>query len=160
MSDTVSDTAAARVQRNLLRLGAGLFLLGLLSGLVTQAMANPRMGLSAHMQGITNGVFLIALGAAWRHVRLGRRLQWAAFWLLAYGTVMNWLATSLAALWGTGQMTPIVSPEPSAPPWQEAIVSAGLLTLTLAMLAGIVLVLIGLFRRPNAGLTLGDSERR
>lgn len=130
----------------LIRLGLALFLLGLASGLVTGMMANPRMGLSAHMQGITNGVFLLALGAIWPKVHLPAWGHRAAFWLLAYGTVINWLSTSLAAFWGTGKMTPIVSPNPTAKPWQETMVSIGLLSLTLAMLAGTIIVLAGLFR--------------
>lgn len=135
------------IQKRLLVLGAALFLLGLLSGLVTGFMANPRMGLSAHMQGLTNGTFLLALGAAWPHVALGPRLQSLAFWLLAFGTVANWVATSLAAFWGTGELTPIISPEPAAAGWQEGVVSILLMALTLAMLAGSALVLAGFLRR-------------
>ena len=135
------------IQKRFLVLGAGLFLLGLVSGFLTGLMANPRMGLSAHMQGLTNGMFLIALGAAWSHVALSPRWAGAAFWLIAFGTVANWIATSLAAFWGTGIMTPIISPEPVAANWQEAIVSALLLGLTLAMLAGTVIVLAGFMRK-------------
>ena len=135
------------IQKRFLVLGAALFLLGLVSGLLPGIMANPRMGLSAHMQGLTNGMFLIALGAAWPHVSLGDRLEPLCFWLLAFGTLANWLATSLAAFWGTGQLTPIISPDPTAPGWQEAIVSVMLLSLTLAMLAGTALVLAGFLRK-------------
>jgi hydroxylaminobenzene mutase len=50
-----------------------LFLLGLLTGLVEQNLANQRMGLAAHLEGVMNGTFLLALGAIWTRVRLSRR---------------------------------------------------------------------------------------
>lgn len=134
------------LQKGFLSLGATLFLLGLVSGLVTGMMANPRMGLSAHMQGLTNGMFLIAVGAAWQFVRLGRLAALATFLLLAYGTVANWVSTTLAAVWNTGQLTPIHGAEPNALPWQESIVSAGLLSLTVAMIIGTLLLMIGFVR--------------
>lgn len=140
---------AARQKDRLLQLGALLFLFGLLSGLVTGLMANPRMGLSAHMQGLTNGTFLLAAGAVWDRVNLGPRTKAVAFFALAFGTSVNWLMTQLAALWGTGKMTPIVGAGHEGADWQEIVVSTGLLALTLAMLAGAGLLLAGLLRRAN-----------
>ncbi len=75
------------LQKAFLVLGTMLFLAGLLTGLATGVMANPRMGLSAHMQGLTNGMFLLAVGASWRFVSSGPLMSKATFWLLAYGTV-------------------------------------------------------------------------
>jgi len=46
----------------LLQFGYGLFLLGLLTGLGIPLLANPRMGLSSHLEGVMNGIFLIGLG--------------------------------------------------------------------------------------------------
>jgi hydroxylaminobenzene mutase len=128
---------AARQKDRLLQLGALLFLLGLLSGLVTGLMANPRMGLSAHMQGLTNGTFLLAAGAVWDRVNLGPRTKAVAFWALAFGTSVNWL------------MKPIVGAGHEGADWQEIVLSTGLLALTLAMLAGAGLLLAGLLRRAN-----------
>jgi len=45
--------------------GMLLFLLGLITGLLEQRFANVRMGLSAHLEGVMNGILLLALGAAW-----------------------------------------------------------------------------------------------
>lgn len=39
-----------------------LFLLGLVTGLMEQHFINLRMGVSAHLEGVLNGIFLIALG--------------------------------------------------------------------------------------------------
>ncbi len=115
-----------------------LFLLGLVSGLVTGAMTNPRMGLSAHLEGVMNGTFLLAVGAIWRHVSLSLRLQSVTFWAFAYGTVVNWMSIQLAAFWGTGRMTPLAAPGREAAGWQEAIVAFGLISLTVAMLVGLM----------------------
>ena len=136
-------------QKAFLVLGSSLFLLGLLTGLATGILANPRMALSAHIQGLTNGMFLLAVGATWRHVKLSKGWASATFWLLAYGTVMNWVSTTLAALWNTGALTPIHGPQPTATEWQESIVSFGLLSLTIAMIAGTVILLIGYARKSN-----------
>ena len=45
--------------------GMLLFMLGLITGLLEQRFTNVRMGLSAHLEGVINGIFLLALGAAW-----------------------------------------------------------------------------------------------
>jgi hydroxylaminobenzene mutase len=45
--------------------GMLLFLFGLVTGLLEQRLTNMRMGLSAHLEGVMNGTFLIALGAIW-----------------------------------------------------------------------------------------------
>lgn len=65
--------------RRLLWHGMLLFVLGLLTGLVSQNFTNPRMGLSAHLEGIMNGTFLLAVGAAWNHARLSERAASVAF---------------------------------------------------------------------------------
>lgn len=130
----------------LVRIGVALVLVALLTGLAAPALANPRMGLSSHLAGLSGGILLIALGAAWRFVRLGQRGQAAAVVLLAYGNIANWLATFLAALWNAGAMMPIAAPTPSAAAWQEAVVQACLISLTPAMLVGVGLVLWGVRR--------------
>jgi hydroxylaminobenzene mutase len=148
MSST--DRATSPIQRRLLILGATLFLLGLLTGFVPGALANPRMGLASHLEGVMNGTFLIALGAAWGHVGLGARAEGIAFWSLGFGTTANWLTTLLAAVWGTGRMTPLAAPGLKGLPWQEAVVSAGLVALSVAMLLGTTLVLFGFVRNARS----------
>ena len=55
------------------------------------------MGLAAHLEGVMNGIFLVALGAIWAEVRLSARLEAAAYWSALYGTCANWAFTTLAA---------------------------------------------------------------
>src|SRR5262249_32471634 len=66
-------------KRRLLWHGMFLFLLGLLTGFVEQNFTNVRMGLAAHLEGVMNGIFLLALGAIWAEVGLSPRLKVAAY---------------------------------------------------------------------------------
>jgi hydroxylaminobenzene mutase len=130
--------------RNLMWHGMFLFLLGLATGLVEQRFTNVRMGLSAHLEGLFNGIFLIALGAIWTEVRL---LPWAkatAYWAALYSTYGNWLVTTLAAIFGTAASTPIASAGHSGQAWQESLVGTGFLSVAVVIIACSLLVLWGL----------------
>ena len=48
-------------KRRLLWHGMFLFLIGLFTGLVEDRFSNLRMGLAAHLEGVMNGTFLVAL---------------------------------------------------------------------------------------------------
>jgi hydroxylaminobenzene mutase len=72
--------------RRLMFHGMCLFVLGLLTGFAEQHFANVRMGLAAHLEGLMNGTFLIALGAIWPQVRLSPLTTTIAFWTVLYGT--------------------------------------------------------------------------
>lgn len=138
-------TASAPTARRLVLLGAVLVMLGLLTGFVSGSLANPRMGLASHLEGLMNGTLLIALGAAWGHVRLPSGQEAWAFRLLAFGTLANWLATLLAAAWGAGGQTmPLTAAGFIAAPWQETVVSVLLIVLSCAMVGAVGLVLKGL----------------
>ena len=140
--------ADVSIARRLVLLGAVLVLLGLLTGLVSSGLANPRMGLASHLAALTGGTLLIALGAAWAHVRLSAKAESATFWLLAYGSLANWLATLLAAIWGAGQANmPLAAGAHQAQPWQEVLVTALLISLSLALVLALVLVIKGLLAR-------------
>ena len=132
--------------RRLIWYGMFLFLLGLLTGFVEPKFANPRMGLAAHLEGVMNGIFLVALGAAWAHVRLSPGLSSTAYWTALYGTYANWAVTSLAAILGTAALSPITGAGHGGRPWQEAIVTVGFLSVSIAIVACSILVLWGLRR--------------
>lgn len=133
-------------KRRLMWHGMFLFLLGLISGLMEPHFSNPRMGLAAHLEGILNGIFLIALGAIWLEINLGSRLKAATYWLVLYGTYANWAITTLAAIFGTGALSPITAPGRSALPWQEMLVTLGFISVGLTIISATVLILYGLRR--------------
>jgi hydroxylaminobenzene mutase len=137
--------------RRLLWHGMLLFVLGLLTGLFQEHLRNPRMGLAAHLEGLMNGTFLLALGAAWFQVRLSPRLSSVAYWTAICGTYGNWGVTTLAAVFGTAAMTPLASAGYSGPRWQELLVTIGFVGVGIAILIASILLLFAF--RGNADAT-------
>jgi len=133
-------------KRQLILHGMFLFVLGLLTGFVEPQFTNPRMGLAAHLEGVMNGIFLIALGAAWAEVRLPPRVKVAAYWGVLYGTYANWAVTTLAAILGTAALSPISAAGHRAQPWEEGVVTFGFISVGLVIVASSVLILLGLRR--------------
>lgn len=130
--------------------GTALFLLGLGTGLAGGHASNPRMGLSAHLEGVMNGILLIALAGIWQEIRLPEALGRATFRLALYGAYSNWCVTVLAAVLGTGSMTPIAAEGRSAAPWKEVLVSLGFGSVALSTLLASALILAGLRARRRA----------
>jgi hydroxylaminobenzene mutase len=136
--------------RRLMFHGMCLFLLGLLTGFAEQHFANVRMGLAAHLEGVMNGIFLLALGAAWPHVRLSATATAIAFWTMLYGTYVNWFVTLLAAIFGTAALSPITGVGHSGLPWQESLVTAGFMSVGIVIVLASALVLWGLRKQAQA----------
>ncbi len=130
--------------RRLMWHGMFLFLIGLLTGFVEQHFANTRMGLAAHLEGVMNGTFLVALGAVWTEVRLSSWTKAVAYWTALCGTYRNWIVTTLAAVFGTAALSPITGAGHRGQPWQESVVTLGFLFVGTTIIAASVLVLWGL----------------
>ena len=133
-------------QRRLMWHGMLLFLLGLLTGFAETNFANVRMGLAAHLEGVMNGIFLLALGGAWTRLRFSPAIETAAFWLVLYGTYVNWLMTMLAAVFGTKALSPLTGTPQGGQPWQETTITVGFISVGLVLVLVAVLLLWG-FRR-------------
>jgi (hydroxyamino)benzene mutase len=131
-------------RRRLLWHGVALFLIGLFTGLAQQHFANIRMALAAHLEGVMNGTFLLAVGAIWSEVRLSSRASAAAYWALLIGTYGNWAATTLAAILGTAALSPVTGAGHGAAQWQEALVTMGFVTIGVAIITASILLLWGL----------------
>ena len=121
--------------------------IGLVTGLTERRFTNMRMALSAHLEGVMNGTFLIALGAIWGHVELPPRVEKAARWSALYGTYSNWLFTTLGAAMGTAAANQILSQRHHGKPWQERVAGAGFRSVTIAIFSAVALILCGLGRR-------------
>lgn len=145
---TLQPVTAGRGRR-LLQLGVLLFLLGLIVGLTVPLLTNPRMGLASHLEGITNGIFLILIGLLWQRLDLSKTGFTALFWLALYGTFANLLATFLAAVWGAGASMPIAGLGHRGSRLQETVIDLLLFSLSAAMVAVCVLLLWGLRRSPG-----------
>lgn len=128
----------------LILLGIALFMAGLLIGLFIPLMANPRMGLSAHLEGTLNGMFLVLLGLIWPRIALKPTWLRTTFWLTIYGSFANLVAVTLAAITGAGQMMPLAGGQ-AGQPLIENLISFLLISLALAMIAVCGMVLRGLY---------------
>ncbi|XVJ67251.1 MAG: hydrogenase [Lacibacter sp.] len=141
----MSNHTQNRQSRQLIFLGLLLFLLGLITGLIVPFFKNPRMGLSAHLEGVMNGMFLILLGLLWNKLLLGTKLLTLSFRLALYGTFANLVAIILAAATGEGKMLPIAGGKEGTGV-TEILITGLLVTLALSMIAVCVLVLIGFYK--------------
>ncbi|KAF0185276.1 MAG: hydrogenase [Hyphomonadaceae bacterium] len=134
----------ASPDRTLIRAGIALFLLGLLTGFATPLLPAPRLGLASHLEGVMNGLFLVALGLIWGRLTLARWAGSLTFYAALYGTFANWLATLLSAVWGAAGMMPMAGHGAVGSPAAELIVAALLISLSVAMVLVCVLTLWGL----------------
>ena len=117
----------------------------MIAGLLAPILENPRMALSAHLIGITGGAFILGIGAAWPHMRLGPRTVAVAFWTLLYSIYANWLTVLFAGFWGVGaQFMPIAGGEHDGGGWQNVVVAFGLASLSLTSMVTAVLLIYGL----------------
>jgi (hydroxyamino)benzene mutase len=133
------------MQTLLLKLGLILFVIGLLTGLAIPILKNPRMGLTSHLEGILNGMFLALLGLLWPHVHLPHAWGVTAIVLIVYSAYANWLATLLAATWGAGRtLAPIAAGDHEASKVKEGVFGFLLVTLSAAVVIGVVIVIVGL----------------
>jgi hydroxylaminobenzene mutase len=137
-------------RRRLLFHGIALFLIGLFTGLAEQHFTNVRMALAAHLEGVMNGIFLLAVGAIWNEVKLSSLLSRIAYWALLSGTYGNWIVTTTAAVLGTAALSPITASGHSAAPGQEALVTVGFVLIGLAIILASSLLLWGLRRNAKA----------
>lgn len=144
---TQSRDRDAVTDRALIRHGIFLFLIGLVTGTQERRFTNMRMALSAHLEGVMNGTFLVALGAGWGRVGLVGPAARVARWTLLYGTYGNWLFTTLGAALGTAAANPILSQGDSGSRGQERVVLFGFRGMRYAFFTSVVLILVGLSRR-------------
>lgn len=145
-----ATSTAMELGRRLIWHGVLLFLLGLVGGMFIYSMANPRMGLTAHVGAVTNGTYLIALGAGWGALVLVPRLERWAFWQLVIGSYGSNAALLLAAILATRNATPLHGAAQPASAGEEAVVTIALIVFGIAVLVGTALALWGFGRRSAA----------
>ncbi len=133
--------------RPLLIGGVLLFLFGLVNGALIPSFTNPRMGLSAHLAGVQNGMVLILFGLLWPYVTVSTSVLLAAYWLSLYSMYAIWVGLALAAIWGTSRATPIAGAGYSSSPLQESCVQLLLSTGSVAIIIATVCVLLGLINK-------------
>ncbi len=134
-----------RQGHRLLQAGILLFLFALLVGLAVPRFAVPRLGLSAHLLGIMQGLFLMIAGLLWPKLKLTSALSRIGFWLAVYGCFVAWTANILAGVWGAGNsMLPLAAGQARGNVLQETIIAIGLRTAAVSLIAVAILILWGL----------------
>lgn len=103
------------------------------------------MGLSAHLEGTMNGMFLVILGLIWSKILLKDKWLTFAFWLANYASFANFVAVTISAITGAGKTMPIAGGKEGASA-VEGLISFLLVSLALAMVVVCSLVLTGLYR--------------
>jgi (hydroxyamino)benzene mutase len=142
------DQANLKEQQSgrLIYFGMFLFFLALLVGLGAPLLANPRLGISCHVEGVLNGIFLIILGLIWGRLALSARWLVITFWLSLYGTFSNWLANLIAAIFNAGRHLNIATSGKGGAPLADDIIDFLLVSLTIAMLIICTTILLGLYK--------------
>ena len=144
-----------RHSQSLIILGLVLFLVGLLNGAVVSYFANPRMGLSAHLAGVQNGVVLCVFGLFWGRLHLSGTLSRLSYWLSLIGMYGIWFGLLLAAVWGTSSSTPIAGAGFAGTPVEETLVTTIIGVSSLSIIVAVVLIILGAIRARR-----GDIEQR
>lgn len=134
-----------RQGHRLLQIGIFLFLCALLVGAAVPRFAVPRLGLSAHLLGIMQGLFLMVTGLLWPKLKLPRTVCRIGFWLAVYGCFSAWTANLLAGIWGAGNtVLPMAAGSARGSALQEGIIAVGLRTGGASLIAAAVVILWGL----------------
>ena len=133
----------------LLQVGALLFFLALIVGLALPRFALPRLALSAHLLGLMQGTFLIAIGMLWPRLALSRSLSRIGAVLAVYGCGAAWTANLLGALWGAGgSMVPMATGGVRGTALQEGAIKVLLITGALSLVLTALVILWGLRAAP------------
>jgi (hydroxyamino)benzene mutase len=135
----------------LIQAGMFLFLLALLVGLIVPKFAVPRLGLSTHLLGIMQGIFLMVVGLLWERLRISLLMSRIGIGLAVYGCFAAWTANLSAAIVGAGNsMLPIAAGQARGSSVQEAMITIALRSAAVSLIAVALLILWGLRRVPEA----------
>jgi len=145
-----TSTLAERQAHRLIQVGFSIFLFAALIGLVVQRFAVPRIALSAHLIGILQGIFFVAVGTAWHRLVLSTAMFRAAFWLLIYGGMAALAADLLGAAWGAGNsILPMAAGTAHGTTFQEVVINIGFRSAGASIIVALVLILWGLRLSPK-----------
>jgi (hydroxyamino)benzene mutase len=129
----------------LLQIGVLLFLLALLLGLAIPKFPLPRLALSAHLLGIAQGTFLVAIGLLWPKLRFTQSQSRVTHALAIYGCGAAWTANVCGAAWRAGgSMVPMAAGGARGTASQELAIKILLTSAAVSLIALAVMLLWGL----------------
>jgi hydroxylaminobenzene mutase len=125
----------------LIQIGCLLFLVALLVGIMVPSFAVPRLGLSTHLLGITQGIFLMVIGLVWPRLRVPRPIGTAGMFLVLYGCFGPWTGNLLAAILGAGNpLLPLAAGPARGTALQEGIIAILLRSGAMALIAALLFI--------------------
>jgi hydroxylaminobenzene mutase len=134
-----------RQGHHLLQVGSALLLFALLTGLFVQKFTVPRLGLSIHLLGLMQGLFLMIMGLVWPKLTLRIVLSRMAFCLIIYGCFAALAANLLAGIWGAGNsLLPLAAGSARGSSGQEMTISLALRTSAVALIISVIVIIWGL----------------
>lgn len=153
-----------RQGQRLCQLGIALVLLISLGGFFLQYLAAPRLGVTTHALGASEGIFVLAQGLLWPRLNLGRRASQIAFICAVYAPLAILAAYTFAAMTGAGMET-IALNGPAAGLVRGSAVEEGLVrwiaySSAPPCIASLILILWGLKKLPEADSAPQREARR
>lgn len=140
-----NSVLAHRQSHRLAQVGMFLFLIGLIVGLLVPVLAVPRLGLSAHLLAILQGIFLMVLALLWTRLNLTSRISRVVFWLSIYGCFSAWTANILGGILGAGNtMLPLAAGQAHGSSFQETLIIILLRTAAVSLISSVLVILWGL----------------
>jgi hydroxylaminobenzene mutase len=146
------------MNRRQIQLGFILIFLALVTGFGQPLYTSPRLGLAAHMVGISGGLVLIVLGALAGSFALGARASAVMMWSWVYAAYANWVGSLLGAITGASRLTPIAGAGTTGTVLAETVVSFLLQSLAVASLVGTVLAVWGFRQKRTAAVATPAVE--
>ena len=132
------DLHLSQKGKRLIILGAVLFFIGLVQGLLIPELLNPRMALSGHIVALQGGMALMIFGILWSLLHLQPLAEKIAYYANITSIYLLWVGTILAAALGAGEVLPIAGQGFQASPMIE-------LNIQIIMTLGAGLGIIGMF---------------
>lgn len=109
--------------QGLIRWGAGLLLIAVVSGFLIPRVADPLLGLAAHVQGLMNAFLLLLVGLIWSRLQIGYLASVTVYWGLIAGAYVTLIVQIACAGLGIGgSIFPLVAGGHLGTPAAERIV--------------------------------------
>jgi hydroxylaminobenzene mutase len=143
--------------RQLLILGAVLFLIGLLQGTVVHLFLSPRLALGAHIAAVQNGIVLMVFGLLWPWLSQSAGVEKLGRYAAIAGMYFIWLGFTVAALSGASKLLSFAGAGYSGSPASESMVAFFVMVGSGASIVAAVVVLLGLVRMREVETTTRAS---
>lgn len=126
--------------------GVVLFTLSLMNGFLVHLLPLREQLLEAHLIGLLGALFMFVLTCLWPQLQLNDRMSKVGTFCVIYGFGMGWLVNFVAAISGIFGIFPISVSASQQRASADILISAGLLSVVLALFALCAILLWGLRR--------------